>query len=65
MPGTVVSVPARPAMAVHEGDVLATMVAMKIEITLAAPFDGIVERVACEPGDLVGSKQALVTIRKP
>ena len=62
MPGTVVSVPAEPGMAVREGDVLAVMVAMKIEIALAAPFDGVVERVACKPGDLVGSRQALVTV---
>ncbi len=62
MPGTVVSVPATPGATVREGDVLAVMVAMKIEIALAAPFDGVVERVACKPGDLVGSRQALVTV---
>lgn len=62
MPGTVVSVPAEPGMHVREGDVLAVMVAMKTEIALAAPFDGVVERVACKPGDLVGSRQALVSV---
>jgi biotin carboxyl carrier protein len=38
------------------------MTAMKIEITLAAPFSGIVESLSCEPGDLVGSRQALATL---
>lgn len=63
MPGTVVAVPATPGMAVREGDVLAVMLAMKIEIALAAPFDGVVERVACAAGDLVSSRQVLVVVR--
>jgi acetyl/propionyl-CoA carboxylase alpha subunit len=62
MPGAVVAVNAVSGQQVSKGDVLAVMTAMKIEITLAAPFDGIVASVSCAPGDLVGTRQALVTV---
>jgi 3-methylcrotonyl-CoA carboxylase alpha subunit len=62
MPGTVVSIDAVPGQVVRKGDVLAMMTAMKIEIALAAPFDGVVSRVDSQVGDLVSTHHALVTI---
>jgi acetyl/propionyl-CoA carboxylase alpha subunit len=62
MPGTVVAVNVEPGQRVTEGETLAVMTAMKIEMTLAAPFDGVVSSVGCAPGDLVGSRQPLVTV---
>jgi acetyl/propionyl-CoA carboxylase alpha subunit len=62
MPGTVVAVNAQAGQPVAQGDVLAVMVAMKIELTLAAPFDGTVASVSCKPGDLVSTRQALVSV---
>ncbi len=64
MPGTVVAVNVVPGQVVHAGEVLAVMTAMKMEMTLAAPFDGVVANVGCRVGDLVGSRQVLVTVTK-
>ncbi|MCO5177859.1 MAG: ATP-grasp domain-containing protein [Thermomicrobiales bacterium] len=63
MPGTVVAVHATAGAVVKQGDALAVMVAMKIEIVLAAPFNGVIERVHCAVNDLVSSRQPLVTVR--
>jgi acetyl/propionyl-CoA carboxylase alpha subunit len=62
MPGTLLTVNVAQGDAVSEGDVVAVMNAMKIEISLAAPFDGVVEHVHASGGDLVGSRQVIVTI---
>jgi len=62
MPGTVVAVNVTTGQAVQQGDVLALMTAMKMEMALAAPFDGVVASVGCAVGDLVGSRHVLVTV---
>lgn len=62
MPGTIVTIHVEQDQRVQEGDVLAVMSAMKIEITLAAPFDGRVTGVHVAAGDLVGSREEIVTI---
>lgn len=62
MPGTVTAINVVEGQPVSKGDVLAVMVAMKIEMTMASPFEGVVERIHCATGDLVGSRQALVTV---
>jgi acetyl/propionyl-CoA carboxylase alpha subunit len=62
MPGTLLAINVAQGDAVSEGDVVAVMNAMKIEISLAAPFDGVVEAVHATGGDLVGSQQVIVTI---
>lgn len=62
MPGTMLTVNVEPGQQVSEGDVLAVMNAMKIEITLATPFNGTVTQVHAADGDLVGSKQVIVTV---
>lgn len=62
MPGTIVTVNVKVGQQVSEGDVLAVMNAMKIEISLAAPFDGRVAEVLAAGGELVGSRQVIVRI---
>jgi biotin carboxyl carrier protein len=62
MPGKVLAVTAQPGQPVAEGDVVALLDAMKIEITLAAPFAGRVSEVHVAAGALVGSRQPVVTI---
>jgi acetyl-CoA/propionyl-CoA carboxylase, biotin carboxylase, biotin carboxyl carrier protein len=62
MPGTIISVNVQPGQEVGEGDVVAVMNAMKIEISLAAPFDGAVTDVHAADGELVGSQQVIVTV---
>jgi biotin carboxyl carrier protein len=47
---------------VRKDEVLAVMTAMKMELALAAPFDGVVTAVGAAVGELVSSQQALVTV---
>jgi biotin carboxyl carrier protein len=53
MPATVVSVNVESGQRVKRGDVLATLEAMKMELVVRAPRDGVVGRVSCTPGELV------------
>lgn len=62
MPGTLLSVDVEIGDSVSAGQVVAVMSAMKIEISLAAPFDGEVSYIGAAAGELVGSKQTIVTI---
>jgi acetyl-CoA/propionyl-CoA carboxylase, biotin carboxylase, biotin carboxyl carrier protein len=50
MPGTVLSVPAGIGQRVAEGEILAVMEAMKMELALKAPFDGTVTEAAAVAG---------------
>jgi 3-methylcrotonyl-CoA carboxylase alpha subunit len=63
MPGSVVSIEVNEGDSVTRGDTLLTMTAMKMELALEAPDDGVVEAVACVPGDFVAADQVLVTLR--
>ena len=47
---------------VRAGDIVAVLEAMKMEVNVTAPEDGVVARVLCAPGDLVGPGQALLTL---
>jgi 3-methylcrotonyl-CoA carboxylase alpha subunit len=53
MPGKIIAVLAVPGMHVARGAALVVLEAMKMEHSVAAPGDGIVERVAVAVGDLV------------
>lgn len=60
MPATVIGILAQPGQALRRGDVVVILEAMKMELPLRAPRDGIVERIHCRPGDLVDAGQPLV-----
>ncbi len=62
MPGTVLRVSATPGQAVKDGDALLILEAMKMELTIAAPFDGEVAEVKVSEGDQVTAKQLLVEV---
>jgi acetyl-CoA/propionyl-CoA carboxylase, biotin carboxylase, biotin carboxyl carrier protein len=62
MPGTVLSVAASAGAAVRAGDALVVMEAMKMELSLTAPFDGAVTTLNVEPGDRVKLGQVLVEV---
>lgn len=53
MPGTVLAVRVETGQEVAKGDVLGVLEAMKMELSLTAPFDGKVTDVACTPGSQV------------
>ncbi|HWI81053.1 acetyl/propionyl/methylcrotonyl-CoA carboxylase subunit alpha [Ramlibacter sp.] len=62
MPGKVLSFSVKPGDEVTEGQVLATMEAMKMEHTIAAPGDGVVAELLYAPGDQVPEGAELLTL---
>jgi len=53
MPATVVAIHVQPGQAVAAGDTLMVLEAMKMELPIRAPRDGVVKTIACVKGDLV------------
>jgi 3-methylcrotonyl-CoA carboxylase alpha subunit len=60
MPGKVVAVLASSGQQVKKGDPLVIMEAMKMEHTIAAPSDGLVEEILYQVGDQVGDGAPLL-----
>jgi 3-methylcrotonyl-CoA carboxylase alpha subunit len=60
MSATVVRILVAPGDAVKAGDVLIALEAMKMELPIRAPRDGIVRAINCQPGDLVQPEQILL-----
>jgi len=51
-----------PGAHVRAGEVVAVLEAMKMEVEVFAPADGVVARVRCAPGDLVSPGQPLMVL---
>ena len=62
LPGTVFKLIAAPGQSVKEGDVLLILEAMKMEIEVVAPQDGVVNSFLVKQGDSVEDGQTLVII---
>jgi 3-methylcrotonyl-CoA carboxylase alpha subunit len=62
MPGKVAQVLAKPGSRVKRGQALMVLEAMKMEHTIAAPADGVIERVNFAPGDLVDEGAELIAL---
>ncbi len=62
MPATVVKVLVAPGQAVRHGDTLVVLEAMKMELPLRAPSDGVVAAVHCREGELVQPDRTLVEL---
>ncbi|WP_182564142.1 acetyl/propionyl/methylcrotonyl-CoA carboxylase subunit alpha [Rhizobium leguminosarum] len=64
MPGLVISVDVAEGDRVAKGDRLLTVEAMKMEHSLRAPFDGIVEKLQVSSGIRVSENQLVVSVVK-
>ena len=53
MPATVVKLMVEAGDAVRKGDTLLMLEAMKMELPIRAPRDGVVKAILCRPGELV------------
>jgi biotin carboxyl carrier protein len=60
MPATVVRVLVIPGQQVTQGDTMVVLEAMKMELAIAAPREGTVRAVRCQPGELVQPGSPLV-----
>ena len=64
MPGKLIAVEVRQGDAVTKGQKLVTLEAMKMEHSLAAPFDGIVAELKATEGAQVSEGALLARIEK-
>lgn len=62
MPGTVIDVAVGVGQQVRAGDLLLTLEAMKMELPIRAPRDGVVSAIRCAPGELVQPGPPLVEL---
>ena len=62
MPAKVVTVDVQEGDEVKNGATLVVLEAMKMELPVAAPFDGRVRAIRCRPGDLVQADAVLVEL---
>ena len=62
MPGNIVSLEVKVGDSVTEGDVVAVMEAMKMNVEVVAPCAGVVKQIIVEKGAVVATDDALMTI---
>ena len=62
MPGSIVAVQVKPGDAVSKNQILLVMESMKMETTIAAPRDGVVETVAYEKGQTFDRDALLLSL---
>jgi len=65
MPGRVLEVLVAVGARVERGAVLVLLEAMKVQMRIVAPSDGVVAAVRCRPGDLVEDGVELVSLDAP
>ena len=62
MPGKVIEIRAKVGQSVDEGQTLAVMEAMKMELAIKAPIAGSVEEIPVEVGDIVEADSLLLVV---
>ncbi len=65
MPGRIIQVLAKAQATVRRGETLLVLEAMKMEHSVTAPADGVVERVNYAVGDLVEEGAELLVLALP
>ena len=63
MPATVLKVHVKPGDTVKKGDIVVVLEAMKMELPVRAPGDGVVAAVLCREGELVQADAMLVAFQ--
>lgn len=63
MPGKITKLLLNPETPVHAGQAVLVMEAMKMEYTLKADIDGVIESIHCEVGDQVTLGKVLVKLK--
>ena len=64
MPATVLRVNVAPGAAIANGDVLIVLEAMKMELAVRAPRDGVVQAVNCRVGEMVQPGTVLIELEE-
>jgi biotin carboxyl carrier protein len=62
MPATVIEIKVAAGDSVKRGDILIVLEAMKMELPVRAPGDGVVKAIHCRPGDLVQPETSLIEL---
>ena len=65
MPATVIAINVSPGQHVAGGELLLLLEAMKMELPITAPRDGVVARVSCIVGELVQPGVPLIELKDP
>jgi 3-methylcrotonyl-CoA carboxylase alpha subunit len=64
MPATVIKIQVKPGDTVKKGDTVLLLEAMKMELPIRAPGDGVVAAVCCKEGELVAADATLVEFER-
>jgi acetyl/propionyl-CoA carboxylase alpha subunit len=62
MPATVLAIHVSPGQRVSRGDLLMVLEAMKMELPIKAPRDGVVKAIGCRVGELVQPETVLIEL---
>ena len=62
LPGTVVALLAEDGATLEKGAAILTLEVMKMEQTLRAPFAGVLKKIKCKVGDIVGEGVELAEV---
>ena len=64
MPGVVIKIVSKVGQSVKKGDVLIVVEAMKMENSLIAPRDGVIETINVKTGDQVDGTTSLIILEE-
>ena len=64
LPGTVVALLAQEGAKLEKGAAILTLEVMKMEQTLRAPYAGVLKKIKCKVGDIVGKGVELAEVEK-